>query len=381
MSFKLTRLLYSYDEVKLSLLCSLLKKNDIVECYYWCGELYYSDPDDNFDIFKFIWKIYFDFYAVHNPGLEKYIQRKELNWRERPDIKILLSLIINLWHCHASPELFILRNMIKTQSESLVLYNVKGKKWDWLAEFPVRYHNFLIAIHKKHMSNAGRLLYQLCKTNESNEIYNIIIRYYSSYVNMLPENIISKKWENRHWRNDFHGLLALLSHLQKPIEEINHPLIFKQPLKKHIESLVNDNIDIEKRHSTCDRVYRILKEYRKYGIHEHIGMFHLDRDTVDNYVDDSRHNWQNYVYNTPIWNRRISKYNGCIRNNNLFLENEDDFYNKYDLELDEQSPDVQNKSLGPVKNYTMDKWVEEIFGYQFTRELDSVCAAMENIYI
>ena len=77
MSFKLTRLLYSYDEVKLSLLCSLLKKNDIVECYYWCSELYYSDPDDNFDIFKFIWKIYFDFYAVHN-GFRKVYSKKRI---------------------------------------------------------------------------------------------------------------------------------------------------------------------------------------------------------------------------------------------------------------------------------------------------------------
>ena len=54
------------------------KKLDQDICYYWCSELYYSDPEDTDDIFEFIWKIYFDFYAIHNPGLEKYIQKNKM---------------------------------------------------------------------------------------------------------------------------------------------------------------------------------------------------------------------------------------------------------------------------------------------------------------
>tara|TARA_Y100001958_G_C21248295_1_gene580819 strand:+ start:5759 stop:6904 length:1146 start_codon:yes stop_codon:yes gene_type:complete len=381
MTFKLTRLLYSYDEVKLSLLCALIKKSSLDECYFWCGELYYSDPDDAFDIFKFIWKIYFDFYAIHNPGLEKYIQKKELNWREKPDIKILLSLIVNFWSCPASPDLFLLRNMTKIHSESLVIYRVKGKKWSWLGDFPACYHNFLIAIEKNHTDNAARILYQLCKNNESNEIYNIIIRYYSTRINLLPDKVITKKRDNRHWRNDFHGLLALMIHLQTPVEDINHLLIFKQPSKKSVEIIENNNNAIEERHRQIDRVYRILKDYRKYSIQEHIGLFHLDRDTVDNYVDECRQHWHCYIAQVPLWRTRINTYNGQFHKKKLVLQNEEEFYNKYDLELDEQSPTVQYKSLAPLKNYTIDKWVADIFGDQFATELDDVCAAMENIYI
>ena len=41
----LTRFLYSQDEVILSLVTSLLKRDDLQESYYWAYELYYSGVD------------------------------------------------------------------------------------------------------------------------------------------------------------------------------------------------------------------------------------------------------------------------------------------------------------------------------------------------
>ena len=84
MTFTLTRLLYSHDEVKYSLINSLLEQRNISECYFWCSELYYSDTND---IFKFIWKVYFDFYAIYNPGLEKYIQKKKSHGTPRENLE------------------------------------------------------------------------------------------------------------------------------------------------------------------------------------------------------------------------------------------------------------------------------------------------------
>ena len=71
---KLTRYLYCYDEVKCSLISSLLKRTGIQECYYWLSELYYTGSN----VFDFIWEIYLDYYAVQNTHLEKYILKKQI---------------------------------------------------------------------------------------------------------------------------------------------------------------------------------------------------------------------------------------------------------------------------------------------------------------
>ena len=47
--FGLTRFLFIKDEVVLSLITALLKKQDLSECYYWVFELYYS----GFEVFTF----------------------------------------------------------------------------------------------------------------------------------------------------------------------------------------------------------------------------------------------------------------------------------------------------------------------------------------
>jgi len=42
-----------------------------------------------------------------------------------------------------------LRQYSYQKKESLIMYKVKGKKWDWLNDFPASYRSFVIAIHKK----------------------------------------------------------------------------------------------------------------------------------------------------------------------------------------------------------------------------------------
>ena len=371
---KLTRLLYSHDEVKYSIVCSLLEKLDQDICYYWCGELYYSDTEDTYDIFEFIWKIYFDFYAIHNPGLEKYIQKKEIIWKECPDLKILLYVIENLWHSVSSYEVFTLRNIVKSNPHNLILYRTNKKKWKWLIDFPRRYHTFLISIDKGDKENVARQLYHLCQKNETVEIYRVIIRYYSTKVELLPEKIIEKKWDNRHWRDDYQGLLALTIHLTIPIEEINHPFIFKQPSRNSIDIVENDHKNIEKRHSDCDRVYNILKDYRKYTIHQLIGVFTLDRDSIENFVHECRENWKHYAYKTPVWKKRMLAYGISNSTKKLVIENECGFNEKYNLELDEQSLEVQNRSLCNIANYTINEWLEDIFKSSHHPNLDSLCS-------
>ena len=91
-TFKFTRFLYNDEEVKLSFITSILNKKNILECYYWFSELYFS----KLDVCDIIWEIYFDYYALINPKLEYYINKKMNDWKERGELECLLYIIKNL---------------------------------------------------------------------------------------------------------------------------------------------------------------------------------------------------------------------------------------------------------------------------------------------
>ena len=66
-----TRYLYIKDEVKLALLISILNKSD--DAIFWAYELYYSGF--KMELFDYIWKIYYDFFATLNPSFEAYLNK------------------------------------------------------------------------------------------------------------------------------------------------------------------------------------------------------------------------------------------------------------------------------------------------------------------
>ena len=375
MAFTLTRLLYSHDEVKYSLINSLLEQKNISECYFWCSELYYSDTND---IFKFIWKVYFDFYAIYNPGLEKYIQKKEKAWNSSREFGIIIVIIYNLFHSNISSDVFLLRQYTYQKKESLLLYRIKGKgkKWGWLSDFPASYHSLVIAIHKKHLTNAALILYNLVKHRNIKEIYNILIRYYTKHLTLkTPENI-ETKWKTRNWLDNFHSLLALMLHLETPIEKITYPLIIKQPSRKTIEMLEQHDKDIRQRHEQYDRVYRILNDYRMYTIHGLVGVFKLNRYSVTDFKKECREKWECYAYNSLIWRERIQEFKGKIKDDSIIFPETDkinkNFYDKYDLELDEQSQDTQMQSLCDIPELSIEEWHNKIFMFPSIVKLDSI---------
>ena len=109
-TFKLTRFLYNEEEVKLSLISSLLKKRDILECYYWFSELYFS----KLDVCDLIWEIYFDYYALINPKFESYIIKKINDWRETNEFSHLLYIIKNMHIFKYDCNVFLMRQIIET---------------------------------------------------------------------------------------------------------------------------------------------------------------------------------------------------------------------------------------------------------------------------
>ena len=69
----LSRYLYHNDEVKYSIITSILKREDFNECLFWISEYYYS----GYEIWNLVWKMYYDFYAINSPKLERFITPDE----------------------------------------------------------------------------------------------------------------------------------------------------------------------------------------------------------------------------------------------------------------------------------------------------------------
>ena len=65
----LTRYLYIYDEVCLSLQQSIITKSSFDESIFWTSELFYSGYV--LELWELIYKIYYNFYAIIYPKYEK----------------------------------------------------------------------------------------------------------------------------------------------------------------------------------------------------------------------------------------------------------------------------------------------------------------------
>ena len=97
---QLTRYLYFLDECLYSLMFSLIRaqKSSLEEVVFWAGEIYYSGFKDL--LWKHIWKIYYDFYYVYNPGLESLIREKEKSIKDYKINFNNLNSIIDLIYNH-----------------------------------------------------------------------------------------------------------------------------------------------------------------------------------------------------------------------------------------------------------------------------------------
>ena len=91
-----TRYLYIVNDVKTSLLMSILNRN-IDEALFWCYELYYSGYI--LDVFEMVNNIYNEFYSVLNPNLGVFFQKIQSNWLFHKNCDCVIgTMVYNLIH-------------------------------------------------------------------------------------------------------------------------------------------------------------------------------------------------------------------------------------------------------------------------------------------
>ena len=385
-----TRFLYAKDEVFLSMLTAMLTKR-LNETMFWFAEWITSVTIDQAS--KQIWKIYYDFYSIKNPKIERYIHRKinsvKKQSKRSEQYKQFANIIKNLLISESSCDVFILRQYIQNDPFPTMIY--KGRRPKWCKNFDKEYVNLLISINKRNWYNICFFLNTLHKKasehihvdetvqrNVINDLHNVIITYFQSVENIsINMDFVFKKWADISYGDKKHLLLAIIVYLLKPQAEINtEKKMFVSITTKEEDQILE--LDQNQSHSdgnndrdnTPLKPYEKLKIARQYAIDKSVGCFDLARFNLSQeYKQFYHHNWEYFAMRSPYWSEKMIRFDATSDPENFKIRFENDpddekyeaFYEKYGYEPDEQSLETQEKSVLDIPEMEYNIWLENCF--------------------
>jgi hypothetical protein len=382
----LTRYLYLKDEVKLALLISLLNKSD--DAIFWAYELYYSGF--KMELYDYIWKIYYDFFATLNPCFEQYLNKMlKTNHNNTDDsAKLVATIVQDLLIRPFNTDVFFLRTICSLFEIECSLINTNkntntSKKSDInkLFKSTSNLHDQLTNwIDIKDFKSIAQFILNVITfdTNLGDKvlytIYSIVIDIFTNIYNVkmskpkllkefgLAQDRINSNI-NIHTISDkkvvlLTKIITLFALKEKLVKGKNFYIIVEP----------EDIIQYETIESSIDlRHYKVLDVARICGIDDlkYLSLFRLERDTLfknkdrneinENGTNDTikelyLNNWLYHAAFSPIWFNRIKMYRGYVDYKNQKVEFVDEdvmqlFYNKYGYEPDEQSQNITDKFL------------------------------------
>lgn len=334
-NFQLSYLLYNMDEVKYSLILSILfqKQHSLEECLFWAFEIYHSKYEEA--LWNILTQLYYDFYYVKNISFEKTLQQSYDEWKKTNDFQHIARIVKELHKQQLSTILFEpyyttnVGDSIETTSNVLntepfdMLKSVQFLKTQPLNEILILYKK-RFRVNKKTQTNC------LFYTNQKHR-----------WIVKLIAKLIKRKtmWIKTKLNN---GEVEFIRKLQEPSKQ----------------------------------VYKTLKEKRLFEINSNIGLFPLNRfnadtdvvslwdTTLKKYLPNDvsivesayLHNWEYYARTTPIWKNIFKTYGASFKKKQIIFPDAnkfDEFYDKYGFEPDEQSKETQLKSMKPIEKITI----------------------------
>tara|TARA_B100001093_G_scaffold518125_1_gene601916 strand:+ start:3727 stop:4806 length:1080 start_codon:yes stop_codon:yes gene_type:complete len=349
-----TRYLYNLDEVKLTFLDCLLKQRNLNECYYWLYEFYKSGYEKK--TWELLWKIYCDFYLLKNPKMEEKIKEKYSIWKKKNSFNTIMWVVKNLFRQNSCHTVFMLRvyycnrntdiltgNMInlnginfKTENEIMLIKAIKEKK------------KIAVCYHLKRIKDIDRRLL-------------LVNTYFDTNIEYIENS------------NKYLYLLAKITQKLKitPKKKVYYKIVSGREVKEILKS--DESCRNEGKHNDVSYVYKTLKSKRLYRVSKDIGCFKLDREGLDlNHL--YWYHWEFYAYKTPLWKSRFDKYKVRIIENKQTIKFDDEdeyeeFYEEYGYEPDEQSKEVQEKSICNIEKSNIKSWINSIFKKKLTKNV------------
>ena len=347
-----TRYLYVKDEVKIAMLISLLHKNNDV--LFWAYELYYSGFKH--ELFDFIWKIYYQFYATLNPSFESYLLIKYTDWKKSSsnDRDIIIATILNnLLIRPFNTDIFIFKQLHSSYElcDGITEINIinTSKSLNNLNNL------FILWIEQCNYKAIGNFILSNVLFNHV-DIYNIVLEIMlTNYLLKLNKSNLLEEFTKIVKSNIVSEDILLFVKIMTLFSQLKN----KEKCKMYV---IPDNFEFvnyytiqssKKMHSRKILQNACLCEidHLKY-----LNIFNLIRNEMDTSIENIYNNmWLYHASFSPIWMNRILNKNGIIDHNNkqVIFENDDyeeAFYEKYAYEPDEQSCITKNKAIMKIDN-------------------------------
>jgi hypothetical protein len=347
----LTRYLYIKDEVMYSLLLSLLDKKDINCVLFWTYELYYSGYEE--ELFHYIRRIYFDFYALLHPKFYTFIDKQILSWYNTKDDIIVGHIMKNLFILRYSYTVFSLRQFVLLGSKCSKTF--KGRKPKWLLSYKEIYHPLLRCIQTKSYTNIYYYILQLQGNDLKYCLHNVGKYFNKEEGKHVPSKFYEEfdtSYENMTYSDVAHVWFTTILHLMEyeTVDKKNKKMLHIKMTKKEIDLFMKTEND------ACSPRYKTLEFKRLYAIHDMVPYFKTKRESFPvtnddyNFIDEIQHHWLYYASNCPIYAEIMNTYEGIIMNDEKrcieFKDDDDfeDFYENYGyFEPDEQSTETIQK--------------------------------------
>jgi hypothetical protein len=333
----LSEFLYLKDELIASFIVSLIYEADIDEPILYISELYNSQFYD--DVYNIIWQTYFDFYYLTNPTIVSLIHDTITKDKAEKSLENIHHIIKHLFKLDKSIPVFLLHQQVKIYGSNHKFTVFRGKKPKILEKYNDVSHKIIQSLEKFNWTNITHFISSV-KEEELPVIFTDIHNY-----------LIDKKKKKTldislDYYNKKHMLLSLIL--------INY-------CKDTSEKRTIDKIVIEYDTPNYEVIPRkLLETNRQITIHnEVIGAFNLYRHSVSRkeLFQQLWYNWEYFCKECPLWNERFSeckvifddeKKKPIFPNDDLLEE----FYEKYNLEPDEQSSDIIDHSHVDLNNIT-----------------------------
>ena len=334
-----TRYLYEKDEVKLALvLCILNKKAE--EAIFWAYELYYSEfKSELTDVF---WSLYYDFYYTLNPSFEKYLQtRLKKNLALDTDSVNYISMIVNNFMIRPhSMDIFMLKQIVeicdfdKTDIQDYI--DCPGNNLEVIRR------ELITALRTKDFMMLASLILIDIKDEHIDTMFEAATNYFVTEMGL-------KKKVQDYDKNATNKRVLILCRIVHYFTATANKKLGKN-LYVHVEP--EEVVLYETIYTGAPR--KILSLAKIYAIdsYNYLSLFDLKRETQD-IKTAYYYNWLYYASHSPLWKSRILKHNGVIDQKNHKVEFDDDdideFYDNYGYEPDEQSTEVENKTIQNIK--------------------------------
>lgn len=335
-----TRYLYIKDEVKNALLVSILNKSD--DAIFWAYELYYSGYKN--ELFSFIWKIYYDFFATLNPNFAAYLTKKIK--KDFNDDRFVSSIIQNLLIRPFNTDIFMMRTICELfeaestcTEEKTVETFLNEEDYRGLGYYILNNKEKEIDIYKNvlnyfNLTNQQKLLKDFLSEieNDMKVVSNKII---------LLSNIMSKvtlhkgqiKGKNFYVRVDPEEVVQYET--IESSQEIKPYRIMRMACIYNIDNFGWQNLFQSFRNKVFKK--ELKETYNGW----------CDRAIKEKHSD----NWLYHAAFSPTWFDRIKKYKGFVDYENnrvkfISQEWEEAFYSTFDLEPDEQPQNIKENIHG-----------------------------------